>query len=357
LAVVVILCLSQVRAQNTFCERYTGALFANGAAFSLNSSLQFNLVDAVVRRAVFGIAQLGLPNNVTGLYYETNNAPYFNGADYPFINYGLPANLGVLNLLINHLDQFFMLALRCRAGAAANPWTFTNLTTIHAQMMITQVIESAFIGQVAASLTSYGVPNLVTANSDLGYVVPLMQLFGRYSSGSGSAFQICGDLTTCSLAAGLGEFDTSSSGAFSDISLFTGNSANNYVCINAGDSVHWNLGTTHGVTQADTITSTTATSGGWSSGVTGSQTYTYTFAAAGSFYFFNAGANSNHGAVYVGSANCPSMASSSGSMASSSSGSATSSTAATGTGGASTMQQVSTGVIGAALLVAAAVLA
>jgi hypothetical protein len=353
LAVLVVLSLSQVQAQNTFCERYTLALFGQGVASqALNASLQFKLVDAVVNRAFVGIQQFGLPNNVTGLYYETNNAPYFNSQDYPFIDYLNPSSSSQLTTLVAHLDQFFMLALQCRAGAAANPWTFANLTSIHVQMGITQVTETAFVGQVAASLTSFGVPSTSGATTDLGYVAPRMGLFGRYAS-TGSAFQVCGD-STCSLAFGMGEFDTSSTGAFSDISLLSGVAANNYVCINVGDYVHWNLGATDGVTQADTITSTTPTTGGWSSGI-GTRTYTLAFATAGSYYFYNAGATSNHGAVYVGSTNCPSMMMSSSSSSTAST--TSSSTAATGTGGASSVQQISTAVFGAAVVAAAAILA
>jgi len=284
--------LSVVSAQNTFCERYTQIIFHDG----LNATWQRALVSAVVTRAFTGatVAQTG-SIVVTGLYHEPNNARYFNGSAYPQVDYLAASNAGAYSTLIDHLVRFFMFALQCRAGTAAFPWTTVSLQSKHAQMGINLATESAFIGQVAASLISYGVPSSAASMADeLVYVVALMQQFNRYTQ-SDAPFSIC-MAADCPLAFAFAEFDTSSTGSWSLI--YGGNIGSTSVTISQGDSVHWNLGLTDGVIQTGTSTSTQPLSAGVNSG-TGIRSYTVQFNFLGAFYFYNAGSPSNRCTVNV----------------------------------------------------------
>jgi len=220
-------------------------------------------------------------------------------------------------------------------------------------MGINAVTTTAFIGQVAASMTSFGVSSTGGPTGDLTYVVALMGQFNRYTSMTPPDASIC-YTATCPLATGFAEFDTSSAGVFSIIpSTMTGTA----VSINVGDSVHWNLGTTDGVTQTDTAAGTTPTSSGIVSG-TGIRSYTYTFTTAGTYYFYNAGTPASKCSVIVagmmGSSTAGSMMGSTASMMGSTAsmmGSTASMMGSSATGGASAVA----GVSGLAVAAAAAV--
>jgi len=295
---------SGVSAQNTFCERYTGALFGNATS----PSLQLALVNAVVTRAFVGeVMGGGTPaalNPVTGLYYQSNTASYFNGTLYPFINYLSTSESSTLGTLVAHLNQFFMLALGCRAGAAADPWAPVSLFSVHVKMGINAVTETSFVTQVAESLFSFGVPHGTgAATDDITYVADLMSQFNRYANSN--AFEICG-APSCPLAMAMAEIDTTASHAFS-VLVGTG-AGTTTLSINVNDYVHFNLGSTDGFVQTSSATSTVATPGGLSSG-TGIRSYVQQFTTAGTYYFYNAAATSNHLTVNVAT---PSASSSTG---------------------------------------------
>jgi len=107
---VVLACVAGAAAQNSFCERYTEALWPGQG---LNATWQKALVNSVVTCAFggTGIGACGSFNAVTGLYYEPNNAPYFNGTLSPMIDYLAAGSGTLLTTLVDHLDRFFMGAL------------------------------------------------------------------------------------------------------------------------------------------------------------------------------------------------------------------------------------------------------
>jgi len=306
-AALVLVAFGGALAQNTFCERYTGALFVSqgggpGPAYS-NATNQYALINLVVTCAFLGSGTAGTCGTngaVTGLYNDNLNGRYFNGTAYPMTNYLAPTSSAALTTLVTHLDQFFSLALGCRAATIAYPYAgVANMNTVHSQMNINQATFNAFIGNVAASMISFGVPGFSTPaapTDDLSYVVARMGPFWRYAT-AGNANSICTD-ATCQLATGFAEFDTTAAGVFSV--LLGGTAGSTTVTINQGDAVHWNLGVTDGVTQTATAGGTTAVSGGIASGSGATiRSFTYTFATAGTFYFYNAGTTSSACSVVV----------------------------------------------------------
>jgi len=278
---ILVLFAVAVTAQNTFCERYTGALFGQYN----NATFQEQLVDLVVTRAFTGVAAgPGALIAVTGLYYAPWTSVYFNGSSFPFINYLLPASASALATLVDHLNRFFMMALGCRAGAAAFPWTAVSLNSIHAQMGINAVTETQFITQVAYSMISYGVPapsSPMLPTDDINYVASLMSQFNRYTGAN--AASVCIDVT-CPYAHGFGEIDTSAAGIFSVI-IGTGTGTTT-LTVYAGDYVHWNLGAADNLIQSATAGGTTPMTGGIVSG-TGFGSYIWQATVSGNYWFYN----------------------------------------------------------------------
>jgi len=321
-AVAVLALAGGVVAQNTFCERYTAAVFPGqgggpGPAYS-NATNQFALVKAVVTCAFLGTTTggangfpCGAVNSVTGLYYENLNGQYFNGTTPSgSINY-LPPTSNLLTLAA-HLTQFFAAALGCRAAVPVYPYAGNpSMVAAHPGLTINQATFGAFLGQVAASMTSFGVVAGSGATGDLTYVVARMGPFWRYPTGMSSNNQIC-NAADCQLATGFSEFDITSGGAFT---ILVGNTmTGTTVTVAIGDAVHWNLnGGTDGIVQTATAAGTTPLSGGISSG-TGISSYTWTTATAGTYYFYNAGSTSNGCTVIVGNAMSTGMTGMTGTM-------------------------------------------
>jgi len=267
-----------VSAQNTFCERYGGTEAAG----------QYGLISAVVTRAVVGATAAATGSNaVTGLINEPLNKPYFNGTKSPFIDY--TTNAAAFNTLADHLFRFFTFALGCRsaAGNATYAWTPQQMYRLHSAMGITPAIMTAFIGEVASSLTSFGVVLGSGVESEAGFIIPLMGLFNRYPTNPtdtttifGNGFQIC-TAATCPLATQIVQFHVGDDNVITQL-----NAATTTATIGQGDYVNFRYGATGGVTQTATATGTTAQAGGLASTL-GTRTYTVQMNTPGTYYFYS----------------------------------------------------------------------
>ncbi len=182
-----------ITAPDTFCTKYTGALFGN----SSDASLQAALVSAVVVRAATGCPQgVGPGLSCTNPSTTIATYPAFKGlfaADSPVLVYfngefkfrpdvpDFTTNSTELGALVGHLVSFFGATLGCNgAGYPLLPPTrWSNLHLVHKNMNLTQEEFSYFNNAVLTSLRSFG-----AGDDDLLHVVaPLLATFGRCAGG------------------------------------------------------------------------------------------------------------------------------------------------------------------------------
>jgi len=245
--------------QVSFCQRYAKALF-----FGANATTESALIQAVVTRAATGAAAGGgVLNAVVGLFNSPLQQKYFNGtAPGPngLTYIGNSANTGAL---VAVLTQFFGLAMGCREMAAYTP---SNMNAIHAPMMINKAVFNDFVGNVAGSLTSFGVPS---TGADITYASNLLM---QFAGGSPSAICTQAD---CPAYMAFGEFTSGTvDGTLSWISSSDSATAvTQSLTIAKGGNVHWNIGSVHNVVQTDATW--TALTTGFTSGAGAGATATF----------------------------------------------------------------------------------
>jgi plastocyanin len=281
----------------TFCQRYTAALFTTATCANEQA-----LIAAVVSRATGGSNGTAYNNIVvTGILNTPSQIAYFNGTHGDQTNFY--TNTAAATTLVGKLNTFFQWALECNE---CNPTYTDPIGTIHAQLSIEQGAYSDFIGQLVATMNSFGV-----AAADVTYAAALLGIFGR--NAATPTLQIC-SAANCNAATGFAEF---SSGVGSDGSTYAwvqtapgtaAGTSSTTVNVAVGSNVHWNIGAIHNVVQTDSTFTTLA--GGWTSGGIGATgTFTQNFPTAGTYYF-KCGAHAYMTGTIVVGGTTPSSASS-----------------------------------------------
>lgn len=181
---VALLCLfgfanAQLGPNQSFCDKYTAALFTNN-----NSTNQQKLITAVVVRAVTG-ARSGVPdsygnplNNVTGLFQSPLQIPIFNGSvAYKTNPPNYITNSNALGILAGKLAAFFGAGFGCTAAGFPAYVATGNATqaAIHTKMGINKAIMNDFISILASTLTSFNVTSADVSN----IAAPLLTSFNR----------------------------------------------------------------------------------------------------------------------------------------------------------------------------------
>jgi len=250
----------------SFCERYAIALFGNA-----NAANESALISAVIGRALVGGTGTGV--TVVGILNQELQKPFFNGTA-PGTSTNYYTNTAAKNQLVAKLENFFSLAMGCRAVTTT---AVANMNAIHAGMMINQAVYTQFVGEVGNTLVSFGVPNSNVATADLTYAVALLNQFGR------TAPQAICTAADCAVYSAFAEFFVF--GAPGSFRWFAMDGTTASVSIPTGGTVHWNFAVIHNVVQTDSTYTDLA--GGFTSGATnaGISSYTRTFSTAGTYYF------------------------------------------------------------------------
>jgi plastocyanin len=279
----------------TFCQRYSVAVFGGSPSCANETAL----IAAVVSRATGGGSGNGV--TVTGILNLPSQMAYFNGTHGDPTNFY--NNTAAATALVGKLNTFFQWAMEC---SECSPTYTDNIGQIHAQLNIEQGAYSDFIGQLVATMNSFGV-----TSADVTYAAALLGIFGR--NAATPTLQIC-SAANCNAATGFAEF---SSGLGSDGSTYAwvqtapgtpAGTTSTTVNVAVGSNVHWNIGGIHNVVQTDSTFTTLA--GGWTSGGIGATpTFTQNFPTAGTYYFKCAAHASMTGTIVVGGTT-PSSASS-----------------------------------------------
>ncbi len=182
-------CSAIIISPDTFCSKYAGALFGDGA----DATNQTSLIRAVVVRAATGCpAGIGpgtsCENPTTtiatypafiGLFDPKSPVlEYFNGEDKFRVDVpDFTTNSTELTALVDHLVSFFGSAFGCTAAGfpAFSPTRWSNLHLVHKNMHLDQEDFDFFNAAVTTSLASYG----VVEDDLLAVALPFLQTFGR----------------------------------------------------------------------------------------------------------------------------------------------------------------------------------
>jgi hypothetical protein len=181
-----------IPAGQTFCSKYTGAIFGAGTANDAGN--QTLLIRAVVTRAALGYNQA--PNVFPGVFADVDANPardvFAGRVQYrPDYDSGVPASFAPaysspsvaasdVDALVNRLTLFFGSALGCALsnpafGAPRLPPRSSTLAQIHGGMGVTQAMMTYFNAQVAGSMLSFG----VESDDVIGVALPALLTFGR----------------------------------------------------------------------------------------------------------------------------------------------------------------------------------
>jgi plastocyanin len=210
----------------SFCQRYAQALF-----YGKNATTEDALIRAVVVRAAAG----GVPS-VTGLFFHPVTAPFFNGT----LGTNYVTNAANQATLVQKLVDFFQTAMLCRDMPAA---TIANQQSVHAGMKITKLVWDTFVGQLVATLASFGVP----AGPEVTYAGNLLAQFLKGGN------QVICNQPDCADAMDYAEYTSGSiNGSPRWIGSQDQTDANGgTVTVKKGGNIHWNIGTAHNVIETD----------------------------------------------------------------------------------------------------------
>jgi len=288
---------------NGFCQRYAAALFPVGPTVRSTSDGQYQLVAAVIDRALSGGAALGF--TVAGILNTESQKPFFNGSRTGGVNF-YTDTASRLSLRLK-LIGFFACALGCRDNCTGLTFPAGGLSmgTAHTGMNINKQVWTDFINQVALTLYSFGVGNNTTPTDETPYILANMGQFLRGAPSSSVGGPICTaadcDPYTPFAEFWVGQDDIANPGTL--VLRWLNNAGGYTASIAVGGNIHWNLSPAHTVTETDSAYA--IKSGGFVSGTTntGISTYTRAFPTMGTYYFFCSVTSHQatmRGTIYVG---------------------------------------------------------